>query len=162
MGRVLTSLRVEEHERLVEGERVVVRGRAGPVVAGDGLDDEGDEPGQHGGGDDGADGPKKELAANDEAPQVHVLVLLRPLVPGRGEEPALLRLIQLPRRGRQRRPVRVQVPAPIVIGGGVGVRDLQWPAPWITAVHTHPSPALPSSHLKMTTFLLPRLPFSPL
>ncbi|URE32040.1 hypothetical protein MUK42_25354 [Musa troglodytarum] len=108
------------------------------MVAGDGFHDEGNQPSERGRGDDGAHGPQEELAANDEAAQVHVLLLLLSLVPRPGEQPALLGLVQLPGRHRQRRTIQIQVAAPIVISDGVRV-DLQRPAPGIPPIHTHPS-----------------------
>ena len=128
-----TALGVEEHESLVEGESVVV-GRAGlVVVAGDGLDDEGYEAGEEGGDDEGSDRPEEDLAADDDAAEVHVLLLLLGLAGS--QQPALLCLVQLP---RQRRPVQVlQIAAPVVVRGGVRCLDLQRPSPRIPSVHTH-------------------------
>lgn len=117
----------------MEGEGVVVGGRVFVVVAGDGFDDEGDEAGEDGGDEDCADGPDEDLAADDDATQIHVLLLLLLL---RGtQQPALLRLVQRP---RQRRPVQLlQVPAPILVGGRVSGVYLQWATPRIPTVHTH-------------------------
>ncbi|URE02638.1 hypothetical protein MUK42_29279 [Musa troglodytarum] len=132
------------------------------MMVGDGLDDEGDQAGERRSGDDGANGPQEDLAADDEATQIHVLLLLLALVPGPSEEPALLSLVQLPGSHRQRRAVQIEVAAAVIIGGGVGV-DLQRPAPGIAAVDAHPFPvsfllALP--RLKMRPSSLSSTPFS--
>lgn len=75
-ARKVTSLGVEEHEGLVEGEGVIVRGIMGMVVPRHRLHDEGDEPGQKGRDEQRADCPDKDLAADDDAAQIHVLLLL--------------------------------------------------------------------------------------
>lgn len=148
---VRTSLGIEEHEGLVEGERVVVGRGAGRVVARHRLDDEGDETGEEAASDDGADGPEEELAADDNASEIDILLLLLPLVARPRQEPALLRLVQLPRGGRQRRPVQVHVPAPLVVRRRIRM-DLQRTPPRIPLVHAHlPSPD-PDSPLAPTLF----------
>lgn len=112
IGRKLTFLGVEEHECLVEGKSVVIRGRMGMSVAWYGLDNEGYEASQEGRDEKCADSPDEDLAADDDAAQIHVLLLL--LLAGT-QQPALLGLIEWP---RQRRPVKVlQVSAPVVVGG---------------------------------------------
>lgn len=103
------------------------------MVPGDGLGDAGDEPGEDGGGEEHPDRPHEELAADDEAAEVDVLLLLPALVPRPGQQPALLRLVQRP---RQRPPVQVQVPAPVVVRRRV-VAYLQRPAPRVPPVHAH-------------------------
>ena len=118
-------LGVEEHERLVQRLRVLVGRRWRRALVRDELDDHHDE----------AD---EDLAVEDDAAEVDVLLLLLAcLVARAGEEPALLRLIQLP---HQRRPV--QVPAPVVVRRRVGVGDLQRPAPRVPP--KHPAASLPS------------------
>ena len=110
LGQLPRSLGIEEHEGLVEGEGVVVGRGVFVAVAGDGVDDEGDEAGEEGGEEDCAEGPLEDLAADDDAAEIDVLLLL--LLAG-AKEPALLRLIQ---GTRQRCPVNVlQVPAPLVL-----------------------------------------------
>jgi hypothetical protein len=127
----LTSLRVEEHERLVQRLRVLVGRRRRRALVRDELDDHHDEADEDAEAEDGADGPHEDLAVDDDAAQVDVpLLLLARLVAGPGQEPALLRLVQLP---HQRRPV--QVPAPVVICRRVGVGDLQRPAPGVPPEH---------------------------
>lgn len=121
---------VEEHESLVEGEGVVVRGGMGMVVARHHLDDEGDEAGQEGRDEQSAHRPDKDLAADDDAAQIHVLLLL--LLAG-AQQPALLGLVERP---RQRCPVQIlQIAAAVVVCGGVGGVYLQGPTPRIPAVH---------------------------
>jgi hypothetical protein len=135
----LTSLRVEEHERLVQRLRVLVGRRRRRALVRDELDDHHDEADEDAEAEDGADGPHEDLAVDDDAAQVDVpLLLLARLVAGPGQEPALLRLVQLP---HQRRPV--QVPAPVVICRRVGVGDLQRPAPGVPP--EHPAGGSPAS-----------------
>lgn len=130
--RKVTSLAVEEHEGLVEGEGVVVRGWMGMVVAWHHLDDEGDEAGQEGRDKQSAHRPDEDLAADDDAAQIHVLLLL--LLAG-AQQPALLGLVQRP---RQRRPVQVlQIAAAVVVCGGVRRVYLQGPTPRIPSVHAY-------------------------
>lgn len=129
----LTSLRVEEHEGLVEGLGVLVGGRRRGALVGDELDDHHDEADEEADAEDGADGPHEDLAVEDHAAEVDVLLLLPALVPRPGQQPALLRLVQRP---RQRPPVQVQVPAPVVVRRRV-VAYLQRPAPRVPPVHAH-------------------------
>lgn len=127
----LTSLRVEEHEGLVEGLGVLVGGRRRGALVGDELDDHHDEADEEADAEDGADGPHEDLAVEDHAAEVDVLLLLLAgLVARPGQEPALLRLVQLP---HQRPPV--QVPAPVVVRRRVRIRDLQRPAPRVPPEH---------------------------
>jgi hypothetical protein len=142
--QALTSLGVEEHERLVQRDGVVIGRRRRVVAPGDGLGDPRDDPCEHRGGDNHPDGPDEELAADDEAPDVDVLLLLlAALVPGPGQQPALLRLVERP---RQRAAVDVQVPAPVVVRRRV-VAYLKRPAPRVPPVHTHLAPASTNSSL---------------
>lgn len=95
------------------------------------LDYQSDESGDKAAGYDRSDRPNEDLAADNDASEINVLLLL--LLP-RPQQPALLRLVQRP---RQRRPVQVlQVPAPVVVGRRVCV-DLQWAAPRVSTVHAH-------------------------
>nr|GMC51473.1 hypothetical protein Iba_chr01cCG6620 [Ipomoea batatas] len=128
----LTALSIEEHEGLVEGKRVIIRRRIGASVARHRLDDQDDQSDQNGGGEDAADSPLEHLPADNYAAQINIPLLL--LLRG-AQQPALLRLVQRP---RQRRPVQVlQVPAPVVVGGGIVGVDLQRAAPRVPTVHTH-------------------------
>lgn len=130
-SQLLTSLGIEEHEGLAEGERVVVGRRMFVVVARDGVHNKRDESGKECGEENRADGPYEDLAADDDAAEIHVLLLL--LFAGT-QEPTLLRLVQGP---RQRRPVQVlQVPAPLLLRGGVRRIDLQRTTPRISTVHS--------------------------
>jgi len=130
-SQLLTSLGVEEHQGLVKGERVVVGRRVFVVVARDRVHDKRDESGEECGEENRAHGPYEDLAADDDAAEIHVLLLL--LFAG-SQEPTLLRLVQGP---RQRRPVQVlQVPAPLLLRGGVRRIDLQRPTPRISTVHS--------------------------
>lgn len=98
------------------------------------LDDEGDEARQKGGDQERPDCPHKDLTADNDASQIHILLLL--LLPGGPQQPALLRFIQRPRR--QRRPVQIlQVPAPVVVRGRVRRVYLQRATPRVPAVHAH-------------------------
>lgn len=129
-----TSLGVEEHEGLVECESVVIRRRVRVFVAGNSLDDEGYESGEERRDEQCSDRPYEDLAADNDATQIHVLLLL--LLPRRTQKPALLGLVQRPRR--QGSSVEVlEVPAPVVVGGGVSRIDLQRAPPGIPTVHTH-------------------------
>lgn len=115
----------------MQGLGVVVGRRRRVVVARHRLYDEGDEAGDEAAGDDRSDRPNEDLAADDDASEIHVLLLL---LLAWAEQPALLRLVQRP---RQSRPVQVlQVPAPVVVGGRVRVY-LQGATPRISTVHAH-------------------------
>lgn len=128
----LTFLGIEEHESLIQRNSIIIRRRRAVVVAGDGLDNKCDKPNEETGGQNGPHRPKKDLAADDDATQIHVLLLL---LLAWAQQPALLRLVQRP---RHRRPVEVvQVAAPVVVRRRVRRVYLQWPAPWISPVHTH-------------------------
>lgn len=128
--------------------RVLVGRRRRGALVRDELDDHDDEADEDAEAEDGADGPHEDLAVDDEAAEVDVpLLLLAGLVAGPGQEPALLRLVQLP---HQRRPV--QVAAAVVVRRRVGVGDLQRPAPGIPPEH----PARPArSALPLVLLLRP-------
>lgn len=97
------------------------------------LDDESDEPSQEGRYQKRPNRPDKDLTAHNDATQIHILRLL--LLLARSQKPALLGLVQRPRK---RCPVEIlQIPAPIVVSGGIRGIDLQRAAPRIPTVHTH-------------------------
>jgi hypothetical protein len=127
---------MEEHERLVQRDGVVVGRWQRAVPPGDGLGDPGHGPREDGGGEEHAERPDEELAADEEAADVDVLLLLAGLVGGPRQQPALLRLVERP---RQRGPVDVQVAAAVVVRGRV-VAYLQRAAPGIPPVHAHLAP----------------------
>jgi hypothetical protein len=115
----------------VQRLRVLVGRRRRGALVRDELDDHDDEADEDAEAEDGADGPHEDLTVDDDAAEVDVpLLLLAGLVAGPGQEPALLRLVQLP---HQRRPV--QVAAPVVVRRRVGVGDLQRPAPGVPPEH---------------------------
>ena len=98
-GGELTSLGVEEHERLVQRLRVLVGRRRRRALVRYELDDHHDEADEDAEAEDGADGPHEDLAVEDDAAEVDVLLLLLARQVARaGEEPALLRLVELPRQ----------------------------------------------------------------
>ena len=132
--RVHTSLGVEEHEGLVKSESVVIRRSVVVLMARDSLDDESDKTSEESRDEQGANCPNEDLTADDDAAQIHILLLL--LLPRWSQKPALLGLIQRPRW--QRRPIEVlKVPAPIVVCSWVRRIDLQWTPPGIPSVHTY-------------------------
>ena len=110
---------------------LIGRRRAGLLV-GDGLGDDDGEADEDEGADDAPEGPPQELALDDDAAEVDVLVLLLGL--RRAEQPALLRLVQLVvLLPRQRAAVQVHVAAVVVLRRPVG--DLERPAPVVRRVH---------------------------
>ena len=110
---------------------IVIRRRVLMMVTRHGLHNECHEPSKESREQERPNGPHEYLAANNDASQIHVLLLL--LLAGT-KEPALLSLVEGP---RQRRPVDVlQVAAAVVVGGGVGGVDLQRPTPRVPSVHT--------------------------
>lgn len=114
----------------MESKGVVVGRRVFVVVARDGVDNERDESGEECGEENRADSPYEDLAADDDAAKIYILLLL---LFARAEEPTLLRLVQGP---RQRRPVEVlQVPAAVLLRGRVRGIDLQRTTPGISTVH---------------------------
>ena len=124
----------------MQRDGVVVGRRRRAVAPGYGLGDPGHDPREDGGGEEHPERPDEELAADDEAADVEVLLPPAALVPGPRQQPALLRLVERP---RQRAAVDVQVPAAVVVRGRV-VAYLQRPAPRVPPVHAHPARPLPA------------------
>ncbi|KAK8608594.1 hypothetical protein V6N13_024013 [Hibiscus sabdariffa] len=121
----LQTLSIEEHERLVKCESVVIGWRLAVVMTWNRFHDQGDESGEKAGDEQGPDRPNKDLAADNDASEIDVPLLL--LLLAGAKQPALLRLVQ---GTRQRSPVQVlQVPAPVVVGGGIRRVYLQRASP---------------------------------
>ena len=88
-----TTLGVEEHKGLVEGEGVVIRRSVRVVMTRHGLDDEGNETGEEASHQNRSDRPDEDLTADNDATQIHILFLL---LLSRSQQPALLCLVQWP------------------------------------------------------------------
>lgn len=102
------------------------------------LHNQSHKPGEHRRGKQRTNDPQKELPANNQAPKINILLLLLTLIARSSEQPTLLRLIELARRRRQCRSVKVlQRPATLIIRRRVGMRDLQRTSPRIPAIHAH-------------------------
>ena len=72
----LTFLGVEEEERLVQRLCVLIGRRRAGLLVWDGLGDDDGEADEDESGDDAPQGPPQDLALDDDASEVHVLVLL--------------------------------------------------------------------------------------
>lgn len=123
-------------------ESIVIWRRVRVFVAWNSLDDECYESSKERRDEQCSNSPYKDLAADNDATQIHILLLL--LLPRRTQKPALLGFVQRPRRHGCSVEI-LQVPAPIIVGGGVSRIDLQRTPPRIPTVHTHLALLLSSS-----------------
>lgn len=105
------------------------------MVAGHGFDDEGDESRQEARYQKRPHHPDEDLTADNDAPQIHVLLLL-------------LLLCCVSSKGRDS--ADLPVPAPVIVRRGI-CRYLQRAAPRIPVVHTHAE--FPSSFTELQKVL---------
>lgn len=75
----------------MKGNGVIIRRRVLMVMSRDSLNDKGNEASNESREEKGSNGPDEDLAAHNDATQIHVLLLL---LFGGSEEPALLCLVQ--------------------------------------------------------------------
>jgi len=103
-------------------------------MARDKLDNQSDKSDEQSGGEDSTNGPDEDLTADNNATEIHILLLL--LLLGWAQQPALLCLIQLP-RCKCSSIVVLQVSASLIVSCGICGVYLQWASPWISPVHTY-------------------------